>query len=224
MAGGLAGHVRRAWRESRGVLLGAFGGGVALIATAFAAAVVSGVAPVLTVVDPAVTEQHGRLVGVLSTAGVVAWAGAAALAALGATLVPASRDRTALLIVAAVSAWLAVDDQLMIHEAVSAALPSGELFVAAIYALVFAVLAIALRAWIPGRHAIVLAGAALFLSASLVADAASGLDLLPGSLDTLFEDSLKFIGIVYWATFVAVRTRERVAAHRPLATGYSRAA
>lgn len=115
-----------------------------------------------------------------------------------------TRERLLLAVVAALSALLALDDQLMIHEYVLPhVLNLSERVMQAIYILTAAAIPFLIRA--PVRR-----GAALVLGASLVLLAISvSLDNLGfhGSAVFAAEDLAKLIGYAFWCIFWVDRSR-----------------
>jgi len=188
-----------------------------VLAGAVSAAVAAGLPPGQVVVDPAVAETQGRLVGVVSLAGVLLWSVSATIAFFTATLLT-GRDRELLLAFGAISVWLAVDDQFMVHEATAEVsdVPGANQAYLLVYGAVLAALAVRVRRALVGPHLIVLLLAVALLASSLVADLLADTLGLYSPTQKVIEDSLKFVGICYWATFAVLRSRDRVLVQRPM--------
>lgn len=179
--------------------------GAAILALAWAA----GINPEILVRDPA--QQFGFVVyaGFVSVTGVFLLIAAAAVSAFAALLVP--KRRAVLLGVAALSVFIAYDDQFVFHDRIAGVhlgIP-GSLFMAA-YGVAAAGLLLhpAVRKGPLGPGGLLLAFGLLGLSAAV--------DLfLPYSVAFVaLEDLAKLAGYAAWATFWALYARSEVLACR----------
>jgi hypothetical protein len=213
-------YLRSRWSQSvreSGLIVVALGGAsVSMLGMTLGAALASGIPLSAVVRDPGVSLAQGPLVGVISVLGVLMWTSAAAVTIMAASLVT-GRDRSFLLAIGLLSAWFAIDDQFMLHDSpLLESIPGGKQAYAVAYGTLVLVLAARLGRSIPGRHDSILALAVTLLGMSVLADLISDTLGFHGLGQLIIEDSLKFTGICYWATFAALRARVLVLRHRRL--------
>lgn len=145
--------------------------------------------------DPAPFTGEPFYLGAFSHFGVLAWWSAAMAGLLGGLALPPGRSRRALLLGGAISALLAMDDLLLLHEEVLPVLLGlPERAVLAIHATLVAAYLWHYRAWHRARGAGALVAGLGLAAASVVVDLTEG-----GSM--LLEDTLKFGGICGWAAY-----------------------
>jgi hypothetical protein len=165
-------------------LLGSLAFGFLLVALKLAGVVVSRLT-----VDTAQYLDAGIEIGLLSTAGIAMWAGAAAACALAALVLGGRPPGRYLGWTAALLLLLMVDDLLMLHDrVVPDMLGIPEQVAYAVYAAVFAGWLIRFRAEILAGEVTLLAAGGAALGLSVVSDAL-GLNYV------VFEDYFKLIGI-----------------------------
>jgi hypothetical protein len=173
--------------------------------------------------DPVGRADRAALTGVMTIIGVIAWAAAAATALLRASLTAPGHPLRAFLIAAGTLTGLAcLDDLLRGHENIGHVLTGeddGELLVLAAFGLLALALLLRFREVIRSRTPIaLLAGAGVLLGFS------AGLDVVSDVADVtlpshyLVEDGPKFVGILMWATYLAIVSRRAVGT-RPIAPG-----
>lgn len=136
--------------------------------------------------------------GLLSQAGILVWALGAAVALLGARLLPWRAGGGYMLAAAALTTLLCIDDAFLLHDEVLPLLGISEKVIYAIYlvaALSFLVV-FARRILKTAYPLFVLAFA--FLGVSVVADTVG----LPWLDPYLLEDGAKFIGIALWSGYL----------------------
>lgn len=211
MAGELRGFLARSRRESGRVIIVVMGAALAVLALAFVTAHLRGVPLDDMTVDFTSTERGGRLGGVISSLGVVLWASAGAVALFASWSLTPGIGRTMLRVLGLSSLALGADDHLMIHEEVSAALPGGDVLVALVYAGTGIGVVVAGRTWFRGSHEAVLLLAGAAFATSLGLDAIAGSGPVRDELQTVVEDSFKFVGVALWAAYLWLRAREEIA-------------
>lgn len=155
--------------------------------------------PLLQVLDdPASFYDESPLSGLVSYAGIWLMNWTAAVCAFAAHI--GARQRGLLVAVAGFSIYFALDDLLMLHEAVwpRLGIPEGVIMVG----LGSAVLAISARAWAVGRPnhpwglylALALMGGSIVIDQGVTPDGSN-------ETGTVIEDVLKFMGLGIWALF-----------------------
>lgn len=154
--------------------------------------------------DPAAVTDTVLYIGILSTLGLLLWSASTAICLFAAALL--SRDRRHrqaswfLLCSGLLCLLLTFDDALLLHERVFPYLLNTEFGVFVGYALIVGVYLLYFARQILTTDYLLLLLALLFLSSSAAMD-----QFLPTSmwrgLETFFEDSLKFIGIVFWLAY-----------------------
>ena len=198
---------RRGWQT----WLLVHGGAAAVLAVIGAAALVSDVSSGDLVRDPTAVLDGPFHAGVLSSLGILGWTVAAAVSGFGAAVVEDGRVRQHLLATSALTAVLALDDLLLIHDEVAPDhLGIPENAVLAVLVLAAAGYAVAFRTELLEREdlALLLAASIAWFGASVFLDVVA--DDWFGRHHFLVEDGCKFVGIVTWGAFVVLTTLGRV--------------
>jgi hypothetical protein len=177
-----------------------------LLAVAVAAGA-HGIAPSRFTLDPAVLTGSHPLLGVVSNAGILLWAAAAAISLFSAALLGGGRrggEAGRFLLGAGVlTSWLALDDLFLFHEWLfPAVLGVPQTLVLATYVVVAALFLARFAALILRTERRLLAAALAFFAASLL------IDQLPQAWFAwkylvLIEDGCKLLGIVSWFGYFA---------------------
>lgn len=154
--------------------------------------------PDLTRDPSAVTHTH-FWVGALSFLGFALWGiGAGSSLAVGLALPRGDARRRTLLQVSAITAYLLIDDMLLLHEEVLPNLGVPEKLIYPAYVVVALAWFWVNRADIARTERILLGLSVLAFAASILLD-----QVTPDISDwTYVEDSLKFLGIALWATYL----------------------
>lgn len=111
--------------------------------------------------------------------------------------------------------WLGWDDAYVMHEQV---LPEhlgvGQSTISAAYGVGLLALLARFRRQLPGRYASLLGGALLAMAASEIVD-----QFATNGSHNVLEESLKFVGVYFWAAFLALRGMSSLRAemHPPVA-------
>jgi len=158
--------------------------------------------------DPAFTFDYPDWVGALSHLGVLAWAAAASVALLGASIAAPGEARRFLTRAGLLTVVLAFDDLFQGHENVGGLLfYSGELVIFALYGLAIVLMVSGSRRYIRESTPVaVLAVAAVLLGFSQLIDRFT---YLPARL--LLEDGSKFLGVLAWLLYLAIVARRECA-------------
>jgi hypothetical protein len=177
--------------------------------------------PLMTLDMPSITRVH-PLSGFLSSLGILLLGAATALWYFGATTAPAAGPRATpeaarrmMLMGAAVSAYMTLDDLFQVHEIIAPrylGVPDE-----AVLGLLAAALLVFLRmAWrMPDRTGLFWLLAALaWLGASVVVDAASRWLWRLGEWQYFVEDGAKWLGLCCWLNYAVVFCRERLGGTR----------
>ena len=157
--------------------------------------------------DPAAVTDTSVYIGILSTLGILLWSATTAICLFAAALL--SRDRRHrqaswfLLCSGLLCLLLTFDDALLLHERVFPYLLNIPQFGVVVgYALIVGVYLLYFVRRILTTDYLLLLLALLFLSSSAAMDQFLSVSKW-GGLETFFEDSLKFIGIVFWLAYFA---------------------
>lgn len=188
-----------------GVLVHA--GAAAILVVIGVAALVSDVASADLVRDPTAVLDGPFHAGVLSSLGILGWTTAAAISGFGAALVHDRRLRQYLIATSALTTVLALDDLLLIHDEIAPDhLGIPENAVLGVLALAAAAYAITFRAELTAIDDLtfLVAASLTWFGASVFLDVVA--DDWFGRHHFLVEDGCKFVGIVTWAAFVALKT------------------
>ena len=202
--------------------------------TAFVAALLPALALIAVAVQPwvpahellrdpmaTVSERSaccGLHLGLVSHLGVGLWVSTAAICAFAALCLPRRPGKRRLATrflsgAASLSAWLALDDLLMLHERVLPGLGVPELATYAVYGAAGLVhLGTALRVATPaaaGTRVLLLVAVAM-LGASVVSDTV--LEALGWTVPIGLEDGAKLVGIAFWLAFHTVLAHSLLAA------------
>lgn len=167
--------------------------------------------------DPAALPGITPLTGAMSAFGIMLWAAAAALAWFSASMLE-GRDRSFMIAMGSASAFLALDDQFMLHEGLpQESWELGQLVYVFVYGLAAIGIGFVWRDSFPGPYLGLLLVALGLFGLSMAADALAEFVEQPFGLQTAVEDSLKFGGIAYWTAFIALRARILVRPQRQTA-------
>lgn len=152
--------------------------------------------------DPNAVAEIPAYVGLLSITGGMAWFAVACIClfAAAAAFTAKPRQDVAILLAGAglITAMLALDDMLMIHETVFPAITGlSESVLLAFYGLCVGWFLLLFHRHILNTDYILLLIAMLFFGASLVIDVLYPLE----DIATFAEDSLKFAGIIFWSLY-----------------------
>lgn len=152
-------------------------------------------------------DTLGGLAAAVSNAGILLWAGGAAMALLtSVALLRAERSSRVgrfLLVLGAVTAVAAVDDFFMLHDAVLPYLGVPQKVYPVAYALTVGATLWFFRDVWPRWTASFLVVSVGLLALSAGADLVADVLHLEQAVETAVEDSLKFFGIVLWTAYVA---------------------
>jgi hypothetical protein len=181
------------------MLLAVYGAGVAVLLAVYWVADLRGVRFSHFSGDPVSIANRGRLEyysGALTYVGVLLWWSGAVAGALAALVLRGDPHRGALAALAALTAWLALDDLFLLHETFFPRRGIPERWVVVGYAVLGVAYAWLARAFLRRTDWLLLLTGGGFLAASAIAD-----PLHVG----IWEDSAKFLGILGWSAFL-VRT------------------
>lgn len=164
--------------------------------------------------DPASMLGVSPMMGAMSALGIMLWAAAAAVAWFAAFVLE-GRDRSFLMALGTLSVVLALDDQFMLHEGLADEKSTvGQLVYLAVYGGVALGIGIVWRRSFAGPHLGLLVAALAMLGLSLGADTVAQLLGQNSGMQAAVEDSFKFLGIAYWAAFIAMRAHYLVTSQR----------
>lgn len=149
--------------------------------------------------DPAATLAFSPLAGIFSHLGVFALVTASVISIFASYHV--YFDRNLLFWVGAFSLIIAADDFFMIHEDLALVVGLSELHVLAFYGALALIILLVFRTSLIGRSHIGLYTAIALLAASVVTD----ITLEYSGVQTVLEDSLKFVGLILWSSYWVLR-------------------
>jgi hypothetical protein len=179
--------------------------------------------PLMTLDVPSITRVH-PLSGFLSSLGILLLGAATAIWYFGATTIAERRaapeaSRRMMLMGAAVSAYMTLDDLFQVHEIIAPRY-FGVPDEAVLGLLGLALLAFLRMAWrAPDRAGLFWLLAALAgLGASVVVDAASRWLWRLGEWQYFVEDGAKWLGLCCWLKYAVVHCRERLGGTRVAST------
>lgn len=161
--------------------------------------------------DPAVLANTSAFYGVVSTLGSLAWAGAAGIWLLCASLAPSGPSRRFALASLGFTLYLCIDDTFMLHEsAAPRRLGIPEDAVVGTIVLV-GIVYVGLEARRLLRTPLLAMAAFGCLALSVLADALAGMTppyiASYGFWQMLLEDGTKWMGIVFWAALALAQAR-----------------
>jgi hypothetical protein len=182
--------VQMGWSEFSHIIFAILFGCVAIALVALAAWLV-GEPPAVFTREPQQVLDGSAYVGSFSNLGGLIWFGAAAILSFAGSLKPS--DRTALLLAAALTWAMGIDDIFMLHDRVYPKLFLNEGVVTALYFGTIGV--IVLRSYHQLARS-TLVGIVLTVIFWILSQ---GFDILFNNIGQLAEDGSKFIGIVVWA-------------------------
>jgi hypothetical protein len=186
--------------QSWKILLAVFTATLLLIAVAYLLAEGAGV-PVRNLFgDPVSVAKMPFYVGIFSNLGLLMWSASAAYCFMGSAMTRKDPRKARFLFVSGVfTAWLALDDMMLIHESVIPDfLHIGEGYVYLTYMiLAVAYLVYFLKDILSTRRFVVLAAALFFFAASI------GIDKLVeiSNYEIFFEEGLKLFAITFWLAY-----------------------
>lgn len=184
------------------------GAAVGFLLAMFAVILMRGSAIFLYVQDPAAVFGFSPLAGFISNLGVFALFAAGAICVFASYHVPA---RFGLLFWAgALSVMIAADDFFMFHEFLAPRIGVPEIAVFGFYAVYALGVIVVFRTALAGRAHVGLYAAAALLAASVGVDLATAYS----QTQVVFEDSLKFVGLILWAAYWVRRAHLTLAAAR----------
>jgi hypothetical protein len=178
------------WREFRHLILAGLFGCLAIALVALASWLLDEPAAVFTR-EPQAVLKGSFYVGSFSNLGGLVWFGAAAILSFAASLKPV--DRGALMLAAAVTWAMGLDDVFLLHDRVYPKLHVEETLVSALY---FAAIGVIVWRYYRQLARSTLAGMAIAVSFWV---SSAVFDLFFNDFGQLAEDGAKFIGLVVWA-------------------------
>jgi hypothetical protein len=178
------------WREFRHLVFAGLFGCLAIALVALASRLVGEPAAVFTR-EPQAVLKGSFYVGSFSNLGGLVWFGAAAILSFAASLKPG--DRGSLMLAAAVTWAMGLDDVFLLHDRVYPRLHLQETLVSALYFGTIVVIVLRGYHQLARSTLVGVAIAVLFWVSSAI------FDLFFNDLGQLAEDGAKFIGLVVWA-------------------------
>ncbi|NNF60400.1 MAG: hypothetical protein HKN06_03610 [Gammaproteobacteria bacterium] len=152
--------------------------------------------------DPTAVLKGPPYIGFLSQIGIFLWAGSAAICFLAAAVLnrasAGARVWSFFLSAGALSLLLGIDDAFLLHESVLPHFGLPEEAVVAGYAVLVGAWLVAYRQRLRARDALLLMTALVFFAISGLVDLVS-----PWQIGTLYEDSAKLAGLLFWLAYFA---------------------